>query len=101
MLKIVFPQLFLSDKCKIILGFSYYVFPVLSTVVNPVILFSLSSSYRHALKEMFSFSHGKCKSCLGGVPVAALQTDERQQEPMTFEMLELHGLDKKIQKSSS
>ena len=73
-LKIVFPQLFVSDKCKIALGFSYYVFPLLSTVVNPVILFSFSSSYRHALKEIFS--HGKCKSCLGGVPVAALQTSK-------------------------
>ena len=98
-LKIVFPQLFVSDKCKIILGFSYYVFPLLSTVVNPVILFSFSSTYRHALKEIFS--HGKCKSCLGGVPVAALQTNERQQEPIIFETLELHGLDKKFRKSSS
>ena len=100
-LKIVFPQLFVSDKCKIALGFSYYVFPLLSTVVNPVILFSFSSSYRHALKEIFSFSHAKCNSCWGEVPVAALQTNERQMEPMAFEKLELRGLDKKFQKGSS
>ena len=100
-LKIVFPQLFVSDKCKIILGISYFVFPLLSTVVNPVILFSFSSSYRHALKEVFPFYLGKCDSCLGEVPVAALKTNERQAGPMTFQMLELHGLHKKFQKGST
>ena len=51
-LKITFPELFLRDKCKLILGFAYYVFPLLSTVLNPVILFSFSSNFRQALKEI-------------------------------------------------
>ena len=43
-LKMVFPRLFIKDKCKWILGFSYFVFPSLSTAINPVILFSFSSN---------------------------------------------------------
>ena len=45
-LLMTFPELFIKDKCKWILGFSYFVFPSLSTAINPVILFSFSSNFR-------------------------------------------------------
>ena len=55
-LKMILPVLFMRDKCKLILGFAYFVFPMLSTVINPIILFSFSSNFSRALKELFSFS---------------------------------------------
>ncbi|KAL9972292.1 hypothetical protein ACROYT_G018575, partial [Oculina patagonica] len=45
MLKIVFPSLFSEDTCMLFLGLFYYVFPSLSTTVNPVILFVSSSRF--------------------------------------------------------
>ena len=38
----------------IFLGLFFYVFPTLSTVVNPIILFISSSRFSQALKETFS-----------------------------------------------
>ena len=61
-LKITFPVLFVKDKCKWILGFSYFVFPSLSTAINPVILFSFSSNFRQALQTLCPFSFEKCWS---------------------------------------
>lgn len=52
-LKIIFPELFIKDKCKLIVGFCYYVFPLLSTAVNPLILFTFSTNFRHALQTLF------------------------------------------------
>jgi len=67
-LKMIFPGLFIRDKCKFILGFAYFVFPILNTVINPIILFSFSSNFRHALKDLFSFSFSKskCRTCWKG-----------------------------------
>ena len=59
-LKITFPELFTKDKCKWILGFSYFVFPSLSTAINPVIVFSFSSNFRLTLGAFCSSSN----SCL-------------------------------------
>ncbi|XP_078353587.1 QRFP-like peptide receptor [Oculina patagonica] len=53
LLKMVFPSLFAKDKCMLFLGLSYYVFPSLSTAINPVILFVSSSRFSNSLKEMF------------------------------------------------
>ena len=53
-LKMTFPKLFTRDKCKWILGFSYFVFPSLSTAINPVILFSFSSNFRLTLQAFCS-----------------------------------------------
>ena len=66
-LKIIFPSLFMQDKCKFILGFAYFISPMLNTIINPVILFSSSSNFRQALKELyaFSFSRCKCRPCWG------------------------------------
>ena len=86
-LKIFFPELFLRDKCKLILGFAYYVFPLLSTVLNPVILFSFSSNFRQALKEICPCFLGKYKPRWARRPVAPLQRNEYQLRPMAFQML--------------
>ena len=86
-LKITFPELFLRDKCKLILGFAYYVFPLLSTVLNPVILFSFSSNFRQALKEICPCFLGKYKPRWARRPVAPLQRNEYQLRPMAFQML--------------
>ena len=53
-LKMTFSELFTKDKCKWILGFSYFVLPSLSTAINPVILFSFSSNFRLTLQAFCS-----------------------------------------------
>ena len=52
-LKMASPDVFVKDKCKWILGFTYFLVPSLSTGVNPFILFSFSSNFRLALKTLF------------------------------------------------
>ena len=86
-LKIFFPELFLRDKCKLILGFAYYVFPLISTVVNPAILFSFSSNFLQALKEICPFFLGKFKPRWERRPVVPLQRNEYQIRPMAFQMI--------------
>ena len=75
-LKITFPELFTKDKCKWIVGFSYFVFPSLSTAINPVILFSFSSNFRLTLQSFCSSSSPleKFRSCCTrrGVSVSPL-----------------------------
>ena len=51
-LKMAFPDVFIEDKCKWILGFTYLLVPSLSTGINPFILFSFSSNFRLALKTL-------------------------------------------------
>ena len=60
LLEITSDSLNIVDKCKLIRGFCYYLFPSLSTAINPVILFSFSSYFRQALKNLKIFS--LCKS---------------------------------------
>lgn len=55
-LKITFPELSYKDSCKLILGFTYFVLPSLSTAINPVILFAFSSNFRQALRMLNLFS---------------------------------------------
>ena len=64
-LRMTFPELFTKDKCKWILGFSYFVFPSLSTAINPVIVFSFSSNFRLSLEAFCSSSCPleKLRSC--------------------------------------
>ena len=54
-LKMFFPEILTKDKCKWILGFSYFVFPLLSTAIIPIILFLFSSNFRHALQTLWPF----------------------------------------------
>ena len=64
MLKMFFPEILTKDKCKWILGFSYFVFPLLSTAINPIILFLFSSNFRHALQTLWPFRlKNFCCSC--------------------------------------
>ena len=66
-LKMTFHDIFIKDKCKWILGFSYFVLPLLSTAMNPVILFCFSSNFRHALQTFWSFRRTNfCCSCFKG-----------------------------------
>ena len=61
MLKKLHPSLFSKDRCLYILGFTFYVFPSLSTAVNPIILFKFGTNYNRALKNLFS-ALCKCES---------------------------------------
>ena len=96
-LKIVFPSLFMQDKCKFILGFAYFISPMLNTIINPVILFSFSSNFRQALKELcaFSFSRCKCRSCWKGGIIAPYQKNEGLPEFVAFKMIEINERYKK------
>ncbi|XP_078371950.1 QRFP-like peptide receptor [Oculina patagonica] len=49
-LKTTSPDLFIKDKCKLILGFAFYALPSLSTAINPVILFTFSTNFRQSLR---------------------------------------------------
>ncbi|XP_078369152.1 RYamide receptor-like [Oculina patagonica] len=51
------------DKCRFIRDVSTFLLPLLSTAINPVILFSLSTNFRQALQKLCPFSLGKCRSC--------------------------------------
>ena len=64
-LMMTFPELFIKDKCKWILGFSCFVFPSLSSAINPVILFSFSSTFHLTLQAFCSSSCPleKVRSC--------------------------------------
>ena len=66
-LKMAFPSFFAKDirRLRLYVGLFFYVFPSLSTAVNPVILFVSSSRFSNALREIFGFL--KCKfSCFSG-----------------------------------
>ena len=68
LLEITSNTLNIVDKCKLIRGFCYYLFPSLSTAINPVILFSFSSHFRQALQSLSIFSLNKFRSsCLVSV----------------------------------
>ena len=73
-LKMFFPEILTKDKCKWILVFSYFVFPLLSTAINPIILFLFRSNFRHALQTLWpfrlkKFSGSFCKKRMQEVPV--------------------------------
>ena len=53
-LKMFQRNLFLEDKCHIIVVLFFYVFPSLSTAFNPLILFLFSTNYRQALSNLRS-----------------------------------------------
>ena len=53
-LKKFYPGLFPKDRCLLLVGFSFYVCPSLSTAINPVILFVFSTNYNQALKSLCS-----------------------------------------------
>ena len=46
------PNMFLQDSCQTMVALFFYVFPSLSTAINPIILFSFSTNYRQALNNL-------------------------------------------------
>lgn len=62
LLEITSDTLNIVDKCKLIRGFCYYLFPSLSTAINPVILFLFSSHFRRTLQNLNNFSPCKLRS---------------------------------------
>lgn len=58
-----YPTLLSKDRCKLIAGFTFYVFPSISTAVNPVILFAFSTNYKDALNSLFSQISGFLSKC--------------------------------------
>ena len=96
-LKMIFPGLFIQDKCKFILGFAYFVFPILNTVINPIILFSFSSNFRQALKELFSFSFSKskCRTCWKGGIITPYHKNEGLPDLVAFKMVKINDHYKK------
>ena len=65
-LKMFYPALFVKDKCFLLLGLFFYVFPSFSTAINPFILFQFSSNFRQALKSfrIKFFDFNKCRRLL-------------------------------------
>ena len=65
-LKIFYPALFVKDKCFLLLGLFFYVFPSFSTAINPFILFQFSSNFQQALKSfrIKFFDFNKCRRLL-------------------------------------
>ena len=62
-LKMFYPDHFAKDQCQIMSALFFYVFPSLSTAVNPVILVFFSSNYRQALANL----RPQMCDCLGRV----------------------------------
>ena len=60
-LKSRYPSIFVKDKCLLLVGLFYYIFPLLSTAINPFILISFSSSYRAAVKRLCCACFPKCR----------------------------------------
>ena len=89
---ITVPELFMRDKRKLVLGFSYFVFPMLNTVTNPVILFSFSSNFRHALKELCPFSLSNYRPCWKAGTVSPHQENEGLPELVAFHIVERSGI---------
>ena len=55
-MKAIVPKLFLKDECKWMLGIFYFMLPLLSSTVNPFILFLFSTNFRQALQTLCPFS---------------------------------------------
>ena len=53
------PSLLTGSECKILVILSYIFFPLVSTVINPIILFLFGTNYRAALSSCFNCP---CKS---------------------------------------
>ena len=88
-LKITFPKVFIKDKCKWILGFSYFVFPSVSTAINPVILFAFSTNFREALPELCPFTWiSKYCSCCKAESISPHQPDESLPKLKAFKQTE-------------
>ena len=59
-LKASYPKHFFDDKYLLYPGLLYYVFPLLSTAINPFILIAFSSNYRAAVKDLLAKCFRRC-----------------------------------------
>ena len=98
--KMFSPELFIKDRCKLIEGFAFYLFPTLSTSTNPVILFAFSSNFRKTLPGGFPSAFGKFLPCRK-VRTRPLQ-HENQTLPVAYEQSQcwISNVLKLIQSSS-
>lgn len=80
------PTVFTKDKCLLLnlVGIFYYIFPLLSTAINPFILITFSSSYRGFLRRLCCCFLQRVRSARHIVPGAI--TPQGQ----TIELLELN-----------
>ena len=83
-LKVPFYEFFLEDKCKVSLGFCYFVFPFLNTMINPMILYAFSTNFRHAMLKACPFSLGKCCSCYKMESISAYRADDSLPQLVSF-----------------
>ena len=63
-LKMLCPSIFMKDKCLLFVSLFYYIFPLLSTALNPFVLITFSSNYRVAVKEVICSP--MCRKCHTG-----------------------------------
>ena len=63
-LKMLYPSIFRKDKCLFFVGLFYYIFPLLSTALNPFVLIAFSSNYRAAVKDVICLP--MCRKCHTG-----------------------------------
>ena len=64
-LKMFYSSLFTDDKCNLLVGLFFYIFPSLSIAINPMILFLFSTNYHKAMSHQCSraYSHFKRLLC--------------------------------------
>ncbi|KAL9972293.1 hypothetical protein ACROYT_G018576, partial [Oculina patagonica] len=85
-LKMLSPELFLKDRCKLIEGFGFYLIPLLSTATNPVILFAFSSNFRRTLPDGCPFTFGKFLPCCKAETISPQQENESLPELEAFKI---------------
>lgn len=82
-LKIITPELFISDRCNWILGFAYFAFPSLGIAINPVILFTYSSNFHQALLRLCPCSLAQsCSRC-------KMETTPRRPKPVQLHLSDI------------
>ncbi|XP_078370433.1 neuropeptide receptor 22-like [Oculina patagonica] len=75
-LKMLTPEIFIKDRCKLIEGFGFYLSPLLSTATNPVNLFAFSSNFRKTLPDGCPFAFGKLPACCKAGTISSQQENE-------------------------
>ena len=65
LIKKIKPSLFPTDRCMLLVSFSFYICPSLSTGANPIILFVYCTNYNQALKNLLSPMLSLCTSNRG------------------------------------
>ena len=80
----------MKDKRLLFVGLLYYIFPLLSTAINPFILIAFSSNYRAAVKDFIC--QPMCRKCHTGSVSPMEENVELQEIPQSRERAEKPGL---------